>query len=129
MEPTKKVAVYMDDNRSAHVIAYEDTAKEVKAISVSVMDGYKRGKWLKKGDADLPDKEQLELLNYYKEIGDAVAAYQYVMLFGPTNAKTELQTILSHDKRFADTEIAIKITEKLDHNQQLDFINDCFYID
>lgn len=120
----------MDDNLSASVIAYEDTAKEVKSISPpGELDGFKREKWLKKGDANLLDKEQLQLLNYYKEISDAVAAYQYVMLFGPTNAKTELQTILSHDKRFSDTEIAIKITDKLDHNQQLDFINDCFYID
>lgn len=128
MEPTKKIAVYME-NLSANLIEYQDTAKEVKAISASELEGFKREKWLKKGDADLLDKEQLQLLKYYKEISDSIAAYQYVMLFGPTNAKTELQAILSHDNRFSGTEIAIKITDKLNHNEQLDFINDCFYID
>lgn len=127
MEPTKKIAVYMDSLK-ANVIEYDDTAKEIREISASELDGFKREKWLKKGDANLFDKEQLQLLKYYKEIGDAVAAYQYVMLFGPTNAKTELQAILSHDDRFSGAEIAVKITDKLNHIEQLAFINDCFYM-
>ncbi len=98
------------DNLSANLIEYQDTAKEIKAISAAEAN------------------ENTTLLQYYKEITDAVSGYDYLMLFGPTNAKTELQTILSHDNRFSETEIVIKITDKLTHNEQLDFINDYFYI-
>jgi stalled ribosome rescue protein Dom34 len=39
-------------------------------------------------------KEQHEQSDYYKKIGEAIKNYQEVLLFGPTNAKTELLNLL-----------------------------------
>lgn len=110
-------------------IEYQDTAKEIKTISVAPPFGSQPANWLKKGKSGATDKAQLSLLAYYRQISDALENYPYVLLFGPTNAKTELQALLAHDKRFANAQITMKITEKLDHHQQLDFINNFFYID
>ena len=126
MEPTKKIAVYMD-HFSASVIEYIDTAKEIKTIT-SEFNPEEREKILQKGESPLHHAENHLQLKYYKEITDAVAEYPQIILFGPTTAKTELQAILSHDNRFGGNEITIKITENLTHNEQLDFINNYFYI-
>ena len=127
MGPTKRIAVYMD-HFSASLIEYFDTAKEIKTIT-SDFNNSERETILQKGESHIRQKEQQLQLKYYKEISDAIVDYPQIMLFGPTTAKTELQTILSHDNRFSDAEITIKITEKLSHNEQVDFINNCFYID
>jgi hypothetical protein len=54
--------------------------------------------------------------------------YSTVLLFGPTTSKTELQAILANENRFSGV-VTIKITEKLTPNEQLAFVDNCFYID
>ena len=54
--------------------------------------------------------------------------YENVLLFGATNAKTELSNILKTDNKFANIEMIIKNTDKLTANEQIAFVNDCFYI-
>lgn len=102
------------DHFSASLFEYSDTAKGIRTIT-SEFD-------------DFENKEPHLQLKYYKEISDAIAVYEKVMLFGPTTAKNELQAILSHDNRFAAIEVTIKITDKLTHTEQVDYINNCFYI-
>ena len=127
MGPTKRIAVYMD-HFFASVIEYTNTAKEAIAIT-SEFNHFEREKILQKGESHLHHKEQHLQLKYYKEISDAISGNPQVLLFGPTTAKTELQAILANDNRFTGVEITIKITDKLTSNEQLDFINNCFYID
>jgi hypothetical protein len=54
--------------------------------------------------------------------------YDSVLLFGATNAKTELLHILQADAKFLNVEFTLKNTDKLTDNQQIAFVNDCFYI-
>lgn len=115
------------DSLSASLIEYSDTAKEIKSISAELNDS-ERERFLQKGETNVLDSEQDLLLKYYQEIGEAIMGYPQVVLFGPTTAKNELQTILSHDKHFAGVDIILKITEKLNHNEQVDFVNDYYYI-
>ena len=52
--------------------------------------------------------------------------YDKVVLFGPTNAKTEFFNYLSEDHRFVKIKIYIKETDKMNSFQRQNFINDYF---
>ena len=127
MENQKKIAVYLD-HFSANIIEYGKTAQVVQNIK-SEFNHIEKLKILQKGESHLHEKEQQLQLQFYKEISDHSIGFSTVMLFGPTTAKSELKTILSHDNRFSDVEVSLKITDKLDTKEQLEFVNNFFYID
>lgn len=127
METQKKIAVYMD-HFSANLIEYSKSAKNIKTIT-SEFNHFEKEKILQKGESHLHNKEQDLQIKFYSEIKNELFDYFQIILFGPTTAKNELQTILSNSNRFTDIEIVIKITDKLTPNEQLAFVNNYFYID
>lgn len=48
--------------------------------------------------------------------------YEHVLLFGTTNAKTELNNCLNKDLHFKDIEIDIESADKMTDNQQVAFV-------
>lgn len=127
METQKKLAVYLD-HFSANIIEYSISAQVLQSIK-SEFNHVEKLKILQKGESHLHEKEQQLQLQFYKEISDQSVGFSTVMLFGPTTAKSELKTILSHDNRFSDVEVSLKITDKLDLKEQIAFVNNFFYID
>lgn len=127
MEATNRIAVYMD-HFMANVIVYDKEANSVATIK-SDFNRFEKQKILQKGESHFHNKEQDAQSKFYKEISDAIIDYNPVLLFGTTNAKTELSTILSKDNRFSEVVITIKNTDKLTPNEQIAFVNNCFYID
>ena len=72
------------------------------------------------------NKEQQMHEAYYKEIADEILKYDNVLLFGPTNAKTELHNYLNKDLHFKDIKIDIKSTDKMTDNEQNAFVKKHF---
>ena len=126
METIKKVAVYMD-HFMANIIEYTDSAKAVKTIK-SEFNHFEKEKILQKGESQLHNKEQNMQQEFYSKLRDELLDYNSVLLFGATNAKTELLNILEADAKFLNVEFTLKNTDKLTENQQIAFVNDCFYI-
>lgn len=127
MEPVNKIAIYMD-HFSANLIEFSKSAKNMKTIK-SEFNHFEKEKILQKGESHLHNKEQDLQIKFYKEIASNCLNYSQLLLFGPTTAKTELQTILSNNNRFSEVEIPIKNTDKLTPNEQIAFVNNYFYID
>lgn len=127
MENQKKQAVYLD-HFTANIIEYDQTASIIKTIK-SNFNTYEKKKMLQKGESHLHDREQQLQLQFYKRISDHCAGFSALMLFGSTTAKAELKAILSHDNRFSDTDVSLKITDKLNQKQQIAFVNNFFYLD
>jgi len=126
MESIKKIAIYMD-HFMANVIVYSKEAKLIKTIK-SDFNQYEKQKIIQKGEIHFHNKEQDAQSKFYKEISDSIIDYSQVLLFGTTNAKTELANILSKDNRFSEVTITIKNTDKLTTNKQIAFVNNCYYI-
>lgn len=126
MESIHKIAVYMD-HFLANVIVYSKDAKQTKTIK-SDFNQFEKEEIIQKGESHFHNKKQDAQSKFYKEISDAIVDYSQVLLFGTTNAKTELSTILSNDNRFAAVVITIKNTETLTLEEQIAFVNNCFYI-
>lgn len=126
METVKKIAVYMD-HFMANIIEYTNSAEAVKTIK-SEFNRSEKKEILQKGESQLHNKEQDLQLEFYSKLRDELLNYNSVLLFGSTNAKTELLNILQADAKFSNVEFTLKNTDKLTDNQQIAFVNDCFYI-
>lgn len=126
METIKKIAIYMD-HFTANIIEYTNTATAIKTIK-SEFNHFEKEKILQKGEIHLHNKEQDMQNEFYIKLREELLNYNNVLLFGATNAKTELSNILKTDNKFTNVEIIIKNTDKLSDKKQIAFVNDCFYI-
>ena len=72
------------------------------------------------------NKEQHDQSAYYKHLGEVILNYKEVLLFGPTEAKTELFNLLKADHRFSEIRFQIKSADKMTENQQHAFVKDHF---
>ncbi|MEO8234135.1 MAG: hypothetical protein ABI549_01870 [Flavobacterium sp.] len=126
MEAIKKAAVYMDHFK-ANIIEYTNIATVIKVIK-SEFNHFEKEKILQKGESHLHNKEQDMQDIFYKNIREELQDYDEVLLFGATTAKTELCNILKNDNNFTNVEIIVKNTDKLSDEEQIVFVNDCFYI-
>ena len=126
MDTIKKIAVYMD-HFMANIIEYTNSAEAIKTIKSEFNRSEKR-EILQKGESQMQNKEQDMQLEFYSKLREELLSYDSVLLFGSTNAKTELLNILQADAKFLNVEFTLKNTDKLTENQQIAFVNDCFYI-
>lgn len=126
MEKIKKVAVYMD-HFTANIIEYINAAEAIKTIK-SEFNRSEKKEILQKGESQIHNKEQNLQLEFYSKLREELLNYESVLLFGATNAKTELLNILQTDAKFLNVEFILKNTDKLTDNEQIAFVNDCFYI-
>jgi len=81
---------------------------------------------LHKGEKAMHHKEQHEELAYYNAIADKIKKYEDVLLFGPTEAKTELLNILKADHHFDKINIKTKQVDNMTDNQKQAFVKEYF---
>ena len=126
MQNPKKIAVYLD-HYQAILFNFGITAIEFKSIDSDF--NFQDLKEIKqKGESHLHNKEQQLQHKYYENIGDAILDFNEVLLFGPTDAKTELFNVLMENSKFGKIKIVVKASDKLTENQQLEFVNKYFMI-
>jgi hypothetical protein len=71
-------------------------------------------------------KQQHLQSSYYKKLSDAIRNYHEVLLFGPTDAKTELLNLLKTDHLFEDIKIEIKHSDKMTEHEMHAFVKEYF---
>lgn len=119
MKTKKKAGIWMDHS-IANLIDLS-TQKHSHSI-VSKYTYNKKEAALNRSKSLVHSKERQIHKSYYKEIADAILKYDTVLLFGPTNAKTELHNYLNTDLHFKDIKIDIESTDKMTYNQQDAFV-------
>ena len=120
----KKLGIYMDHS-SASLIGFSSNPTETTTIESEFTHDVKTQS-LSKSENIMHNKEQQQQHKFYKELGDVIKDYEEVLLFGPTDAKTELKNILKDDHHFDNIEIQIKQADKMTDNQQHAFVNQHF---
>lgn len=124
MTTTKFLGIWMDHS-SAHLT--ELTAAPLNSTTItSKFTHDAKVNSLTHSEHMMHTKEQHQQAEYYKELGEAIISYKDVLLFGPTDAKTELFNILKADHRFKDIRIEVKPTDKMTDNQQHAFVKEHF---
>lgn len=119
----KKLGIWMD-HANAHVI--EVAEPMVSNIVVSESTHEEKEKTLQKGESMMQNKNQQQLGEYYKSLGETIKSYDDVLLFGPTNAKVELLNILKADHKFSNIKIETRQTDKMTENQEHAFVREYF---
>ncbi|WP_395050234.1 hypothetical protein [Flavobacterium sp.] len=120
MKPTKKLGIWMDHS-IAYLMEFTSNPFEIKTIE-SKFTHLKKMEALAKSESLMHNKEQQYLSSYYRKLSEVIKDYKRVLLFGPTNAKTELFDFLSEDERFVNIKIEIKETDKMTTNQKDAFV-------
>lgn len=112
------------DHANAHLITFPTELMEEEIVSGFTHDD--KASSMSKSEHIMHNKEQHEQSAYYKKIGEAIRGFDEVLLFGPTEAKSELHNLLKDDHLFNDIKIVLENTDKLNDHEQQDFVTTYF---
>ncbi|TXD51991.1 MULTISPECIES: hypothetical protein [unclassified Polaribacter] len=123
MKTQKNLGIWMD-----HSIAnlIDVNSKEHSYAITSKFTFDTKEEALNRSEKLMHNKRQQMHEAYYKEIADVILKYNHVLLFGPTNAKIELQNYLKSDSHFKDIKIDLAAADKMTENQQDAFVKNHF---
>jgi hypothetical protein len=126
MKTTKKLGIWMDHS-TAHLI---DVHSEKKHHSINSKFNFStREEALSRSEKLMHNKEQQMHEAFYEQIGDEILKYTHVLLFGPTDAKTELFNYLTRDSHFKDIQIDVEAADKMTDNEKVAFVKKHFNVD
>jgi hypothetical protein len=124
MTTEKKLAIWMD-HASAHAIEYPGDESIMGTFHSDFTQSEKKES-LEKSEHSMHNKEQHQQSAYFKDLGKLISNYNFVLLFGPTNAKSELLNFLRADHRFDQIKITIRSADKMDLHEQQKFVKKYF---
>ena len=124
MKTLKKIGIWMD-HANAHLIEFTDEVKPTQTISVD-FDNQDKEETLQRSESEMHNKQQQKQLAFYKKLGANITDFDEVVLFGPTEAKTELLNLLRKDHQFDNIKIEVLNADKLSEKQQYEFVNEYF---
>ena len=122
MKTKKKLGIWMDHS-TANLIDLTSN-KHIQILSKFTFDTKEEA--LNRSEIVMHNKRQQMHEAYYKKIADVILKYNDVLLYGPTNAKTELQNYLNVDLHFKDIKIEFKSADNMTDNQQVAFVKNYF---
>ncbi len=123
MKATKQLGIWMDHS-TANLIGLNVDSTEYRTIFAQV--GEQDEALNSRDETLIQNKEQNELAGFFNRLSDVIKDYDDVLLFGPTNAKTELVNALNSDRHFDKVKIEVKTADKMTENQQQAFVNEYF---
>jgi stalled ribosome rescue protein Dom34 len=124
MTTATNLGIWMDHS-NAHLMEFTTEPITTTIIS-SRFTHREKEHGIGRSEDGMHQKEQHEQADFYKKIGEAIKNYHYVVLFGPTNAKTELYNILKADHHFEKIKIETKEADKMTQNEQHAFVRNHF---
>ncbi|MBC7722992.1 MAG: hypothetical protein H7068_13275 [Pedobacter sp.] len=124
MLTTNCLGIFLD-HASAHLIEF--TTDPIKTTTIeSAFTNVDKSDGMAKSEHTMHNTENHDQLAYNKKLSEVVRNYTDVLLFGPTDAKTELFNFLRADHRFDNIKIEVQSTDKLTENQQNAFVKHHF---
>ncbi len=124
MATSKNLGIWMDHS-SAHLMEFTVDPIETTVIE-SQFQHNDKVESLSKSENLMHNKEQHQQSDYYKKLGAVIQNYESVVIFGPTDAKSELRNILKDDHRFANIKIEVQSADNMTENQEHAFVKDYF---
>jgi len=113
------------DHASAHIMEYPLNPDISRTIHSDFTNTEKK-ETLEKSEHVMNNAKQHDQLSYFKELAKVIAQYNTVLLFGPTNAKAELQNFIKSDHHFDKIKIKSLPTDKMNNQEQQEFVKEYF---
>jgi hypothetical protein len=127
MSTAKCLGIWMDHSM-AHLMNYANDRIEARTIE-SKFTHEEKALSLGKSESLMHNKEQHEQSEYYKTLLAEIRNYDQVVLFGPTDAKSELANLLKDDHCFEKIAVAVRQADKMTANQMHAFVEEYFHKD
>jgi hypothetical protein len=124
MKITKNLGIWMDYS-TASLIEFNLNSCEIKSID-SGFSSQEENEVLDKSESLMHHKEKQQLSTFYKRIADQIKEYNEVVIFGSSDAKAELFTVLKQEEPFKKIKMEIKNTNKMTDNQKKYFVKSYF---
>jgi hypothetical protein len=124
MPTEKKLAIWMD-HASAHIQEYPVDPASSRTITSDFTDSEKK-ETLEKSEHVMNNTKQHDQLAYFKELAKVISQYNTVLIFGPTNARSELLNFLKTDHRFDKIKIKTLPADKMNDHERNVFVKDYF---
>ncbi|HCB62129.1 MAG TPA: hypothetical protein DHV29_02590 [Bacteroidales bacterium] len=124
MKASTKMGIWLD-----HTIAYLFDISDSNAETLTIKADNKHHEIKETqglDESNTQNKEQDQLSDYFKRLTDIIQKFDEVLLFGPTNAKTELFNQLNKNNRIAKTNVEVKQSERMTENQMMAFVRTHF---
>ena len=112
---SKKLGIWMDHSH-AHLKEFRNEYMESFEKDFDISN--KKKSHLFHGESSMHNKEESLQTEFYKSLSKVIAEYKEVLLFGPTEAKSELYNVLKADHQFANIKIEVKNSGQLSDNQE-----------
>ncbi|MBN1768288.1 MAG: hypothetical protein JW842_07220 [Prolixibacteraceae bacterium] len=123
MKTKTQLGIWMDHS-VAHIMEYHKEA--ISSATLKAQIGEQDEPLNSLDESMIQNKEQNQLSSFFKRISEVVKDYDEVLLFGPTDSKTELFNVLKIDRHFEKIKIEIKPADKMTDNQMQAFVKDYF---
>lgn len=126
MKTAKQLGIWMDHS-IAHLMELKNSnivSEIIEAESIIPEDEDIEINW--KDETSIQNKERYNLSHYFKKLINVIKDYDEVLLFGPTDAKSELFNLIDNIHYMDMIKIAIKTTDKMPEDQQLIFVREYF---
>jgi hypothetical protein len=123
MKITKQLGIWMDHS-IAHIMEFKNG--EIVITTVIAKVGEQDEALNSRNESMIQNKKQNQLSDYFNRLSGVITVYDDILLFGPTNAKTELFNLLKSDRHFDNMKIEVRAADKMTENQLLVFIKDYF---
>jgi stalled ribosome rescue protein Dom34 len=120
MVTKKNIGIWMDHS-NARLIEFTNFSVSTRNI-MSKFTTDEKAKSLAKSENLMHNKEQHQQTEYYKRIAETIQNFDDVLLFGPTDAKTELFNLLKKENRYSKINVEVKDTDNMTNNQQHAFV-------
>ena len=123
MNTKKSLGIWMDHS-TADLIDIDAKKNNQSIESEFTFDTKEEA--LSKSEKSMHNKRQQMNEAYYKSIADEILKYDHVLLFGPTNAKTELHNYMDKDLHFKSIKIDVESADKMSDNEKEAFVKNHF---
>ena len=124
MKSVKQLGIWMDHS-NAHLIEFGSENTTTKSISSDFSSDDKK-QTLQRSENEMHNKEQQKQGTFYKNLSQIIKDFDELLLFGPTEAKSELHNLLKANHQFDKITIEVKNTDKMTDNEQRKFVADYF---
>lgn len=124
MKSAKQVGIWMDHS-TANIMELSN-GKVVSKILESTPAFPEQLENLRMDESLMHNKEQNQQSDFYKKLSYIINDYKEVLLFGPTDAKTELFNLLKDNRRFEKVIITVHSADNMTDNQQQAYVKDFF---
>jgi hypothetical protein len=124
MKSSKHLGIFMDHS-VAHLMELTNDSF-VTSIIESQSTLMEDANYLRKDEGLLHNIEKYQRSDYFKRLSSIIRDYDEVILFGPTDAKSELHNLLKADHHFDKIKIEVKPADKMTENQQQAYVRKFF---